>query len=148
MNRIHVRVVDAAGALRGATSVSVRSAVTGSPGEPSQWQVLGGGSLRGAIPPGLPADIWGFNDPSSITSAWNSGCFDAPRGQMYVLGGGHADGAYNGVFAYDLSSQTWQRFTEAEPRLSEGAQRGIGEHVQGRHPGRRPHVWPRALRAR
>ena len=76
------------------------------------WKELPGGPLQSVIPRDLPRDIWGYNDARSITSAWNSGCFDARRRQMYVLGGGHADGAYNGVFAYDLSSQTWQRFTE------------------------------------
>jgi hypothetical protein len=81
-------------------------------GEGNQWHVLGGGPLRGAIPPGLPADIWGRNDSSSITSAWNSGCFDIKRSRMYVLGGGHFDGAYNGVFAYNTITQSWERFTE------------------------------------
>jgi hypothetical protein len=76
------------------------------------WKEMPGGPLQSVIPRDLPKDIWGYNDARSITSAWNSGCFDAQRRQMYVLGGGHADGAYNGVFAYDLSSQTWHRFTE------------------------------------
>jgi len=121
-NRIHVRFVDATGVPRGATSVSVRSAAMAPAGDPNQWHVLGGGALRGAISQDLPADIWGLNGPSSITGAWNSGCFDVKRGRMYVLGGGHADGAYNGVFAYDLSTQSWQRFTEpslAYPKLGE-----------------------------
>ena len=121
-NRIHVRFVDATGASRGATSVSVRSDATAPAGEPNQWHVLGGGPLRGAIPRDLPADIWGFNDSSSITSAWNSGCFDVKRSRMYVLGGGHADGAYNGVFAYNAIAQSWERFTEpslAYPKLGE-----------------------------
>jgi len=88
------------------------------------WKELPGGPLQSAIPRDLPKDIWGWNDARSITSAWNSGCFDARRRQMYVLGGGHADGAYNGVFAYDLSSQTWQRFTETSldyPKLNKEA---------------------------
>jgi hypothetical protein len=87
------------------------------------WRTLGGGTIREVMPPDLPPGIWGSGSPNSITNAWNSGAYHPARHQFFVWGGGHADGAYNGVFCYDFASETWSRYTEpsmAFPPMVEG----------------------------
>lgn len=46
------------------------------------------------------------SDCGALISAWSGGIADISRNQLVIFGGGHTDSGNNGVYAYDLNTQT------------------------------------------
>jgi hypothetical protein len=44
--------------------------------------------------------------------AWSGAAFDRTREQLVIFGGGHSDGYYSSLFAFDLASARWRRWTD------------------------------------
>jgi len=76
--------------------------------KPGEWYEVPNSKLQ-AVLPSPPAR----GTPAAIMNTWNGGAWDPVR-QALVLAanGGHADYGGNEVYAFFLSSLTWQRLTE------------------------------------
>jgi hypothetical protein len=49
---------------------------------------------------------------SAIVTAWGGGAYDSDLGKMIIWGGGHDDYHGNEVYAFDLTTGSWERLTE------------------------------------
>ena len=50
--------------------------------------------------------------PSAIVTGWSGGAYDPIRHKMFVWGGGHTNYCGNELYAFDVNSLTWERYTE------------------------------------
>lgn len=69
--------------------------------------------------PDNPTHLWwqvnAWDSFNMIARAESSGALDYDKGIFYAMGGGHSDGAHNGIFAFDVEAGTWSRFQEPGP---------------------------------
>jgi hypothetical protein len=81
----------------------VRNITSVTNGKPQLGGSTNGVTGNGAIPGewNVPFQSWGAD---SVFIAWNGGRGDATNRRLIVTGGGHNDGANNGVFVYDFGS--------------------------------------------
>lgn len=78
---------------------------------PGEWYEVPNSKLRATLP--SPPSM---GDPTSIMTAWNGGVWDPVREALILPGnGGHADYGGNEVYAFSLSSLSWQRLTDPSP---------------------------------
>ena len=61
------------------------------------------------------ANIFGYEGPSAVFTAWNSAAFDPIENEMYFFGGGHAAYGGNEVYSYDFDTLAWTRLTMPAP---------------------------------
>jgi hypothetical protein len=79
--------------------------------QPGEWYEVPNSNLRGALP--NPPSM---GTPTSIMSAWTGGVWDPVREALILPGnGGHGDYGGNEVYAFFLSSLSWQRLTDPSP---------------------------------
>ncbi|HEY7253689.1 MAG TPA: hypothetical protein VIG37_24580 [Methylomirabilota bacterium] len=78
---------------------------------PGEWYEVPNSKLRGALP--NPPSM---GTPTSIMSAWTGGVWDPVREALILpANGGHGDYGGNEVYAFFLSSLSWQRLTDPSP---------------------------------
>lgn len=84
------------------------------------WLSKPGSAMTSVFVPGVD-DIWQQAQRSfaNIQNAWGGGV--CAGNQVYVWGGGHTDGAHNGLFAVDVRTGKWRRVTEPSPIWTERA---------------------------
>jgi hypothetical protein len=80
---------------------------------PGSWKELPGTNMADVCPP--PYSYWPCE---AVMTAWSGAAYDTLRDRLVVFGGGHADSPYNNVFAFDLGSMTWKRWTELPPPMT------------------------------
>jgi hypothetical protein len=79
--------------------------------QPGEWYEVPNSKLRGALP--NPPSM---GTPTSIMSAWTGGVWDPVREALILpANGGHGDYGGNEVYAFFLSSLSWQRLTDPSP---------------------------------
>ncbi|HEX7215770.1 MAG TPA: hypothetical protein VF578_16280 [Methylomirabilota bacterium] len=79
--------------------------------KPGEWYEVPNSKLRAVLPspPSMGA-------PTSIMSAWTGGVWDPVREALILpANGGHGDYGGNEVYAFSLSSLSWQRLTDPSP---------------------------------
>jgi hypothetical protein len=75
---------------------------------PGHWYEVPNSELRAVLPSPRPA-----GDPLAIMEAWSGGTYDPVRDALVLAAnGGHADYGGNEVYAFSLSSLSWQRLTD------------------------------------
>ncbi len=72
-----------------------------------------------------------MEDDGSVIAAWSGAAFDDDRNRLYISGGGHGDAGDNGLYSYDMDTDTWSvlsEFTE-NPPCYKGKNRGLPDKV-------------------
>jgi len=97
--------------LWAATATSLSPGLAGDVFEqlaPGHWYEVPNSELRAVLPAPRPA-----GNPSAIMEAWSGGTYDPVREALVLpANGGHADYGGNEVYAFFISSLSWERLTE------------------------------------
>lgn len=75
---------------------------------PGDWYEIPNSQMTSVCPPDVPGYEYSFHCKGAIL-AWGGGTLDTTRGRMLVWGGGHGDYKGNEVYAFDMSTLTWER---------------------------------------
>lgn len=76
------------------------------------WVEIAGTAFATQVQPLLTAALPSYNDPgssdlASVLNAYNGFAHDVVGGRIFAHGGGHQDGANNGIYRCDLKKLTW-----------------------------------------
>lgn len=76
------------------------------------WVAIGDTGFASKVQPLLTAALPSYNDPgssdlSSVLNAYNGFAHDVVGGRLFAHGGGHQDGANNGIYRLDLAKMMW-----------------------------------------
>lgn len=80
---------------------------------PDSWKELPATPMADVCP--TPTDPYACG---AVMIAWSGGAYDSARDRLIVFGGGHNDSWVNNVFAFDLASMEWKRWTEMSNGLT------------------------------
>ncbi len=115
--------------LWAATSTLLSPGVAGDVFEqlaPGHWYEVPNSELRAVLPTPRPA-----GNPPAIMEAWSGGTYDPVREALVLpANGGHADYGGNEVYAFFISSLSWERLTE--PSVAPLPDQGIEALADGR----------------
>ncbi len=92
---------------------------------PGSWRELPNTPMSAVCP--APYEHYGCE---AVMSAWSGGAYDTLHDQLLVFGGGHHDSYYNNVFAFHLSTMTWQRWTELPAGWAGDSHPAVGDDIR------------------
>jgi hypothetical protein len=81
---------------------------------PGTWYEIPNSQMRDVCPPDSPGYEYSFHC-QNVINAWGGAALDTTRGRMLVWGGGHGDYKGNEVYAFDLTTLTWERIWGPTP---------------------------------